>query len=144
MRRACWGPGPAAARQQRLTDMAKQQSDADEKTLAAQATEADHAKDGTAAEKLGEAYVGYGRYDAAIAALQKGIVKGGLKAPDDAKLSLGIAYLRGGQKAKAKEVLQSLTGPDGVRDLAGSGSSREGRDEGERPGLPVETIRRER
>ncbi len=112
------GTGPAAARQQRLTDMAKQQSDTDEKTLAAQATEADHAKDGTAAEKLGEAYVSYGRYDAAIAALQKGIAKGGLKAQDDAKLHLGIAYLRGGQKEKGKEVLQSLTGADSVRDLA--------------------------
>jgi hypothetical protein len=112
------GKGAAAARQQRLTDMAKQQSETDEKTLAAQAAEADHAKDGTAAEKLGEAYVSYGRYDAAIATLERAIAKGGLKAPEDAKLHLGIAYLGAGQKDKAKSVLGALVGGNGVQDLA--------------------------
>ena len=112
------GKGTAAERQRRLADMAKRQSDDDAVGLAAVAKEAEGSASGLALEKLGEAYASYGRYDEAIAALEKSIRKGGLTYADDARLHLGIAYLKGGRAAKAKETLSSVSGGDGARDLA--------------------------
>ena len=37
---------------------------------------------------------------------------------DDARLHLGIAYLRAGNKAKANETLRAVKGTDGAADLA--------------------------
>ena len=85
--------------------MANRQASEDMQVLAQLESEAAAASSGLAWVKLGEAYASYGQYDKAIAALQKGIQKGGLQNPEDAKLDLGIAYLHSGQKAKAKEIL---------------------------------------
>jgi tetratricopeptide (TPR) repeat protein len=111
------GKGAGAERQQRLAAMASRQSNDDLKGLPNLAKEADAAATGLAWVKLGEAYASYGRYDDAIAAFQKGIAKGGLKYPEDAKLHLGIAYLQAKQPAKAKEVLSALAAGDGAQDL---------------------------
>jgi tetratricopeptide (TPR) repeat protein len=51
--------------------------------------------------KLGESYMTYGRHDEAIAALRKGIEKGGLKDLPDAQTTLGIALFRAGRKDEA-------------------------------------------
>ncbi|MCX7169967.1 MAG: tetratricopeptide repeat protein [Proteobacteria bacterium] len=53
-----------------------------------------------------------------IALMEAGIKKGGLKYPEDAKLHLAILMLRAGQKAKAVQVLKTVQGTDGTRDLA--------------------------
>jgi Flp pilus assembly protein TadD len=50
--------------------------------------------------------------------MERGIRKGGLKHPDDARLHLGIAYLRAGQKEQAVRAFKSVQGTDGVADLA--------------------------
>ena len=50
--------------------------------------------------------------------LQKGIAKGGLKHPDEAKLMLGIAYFQAGQMPKAIETFNSVTGGNGAADVA--------------------------
>jgi hypothetical protein len=50
--------------------------------------------------KVGYAYVSLGETDKGIALIEKGIAKGGLKRPDDAKLRLGMAQLQS-PKAKA-------------------------------------------
>jgi len=110
------GKDSQAEREKRLAAMAAQQAGADSKTLAQQ--ESDAAANGLAWEKLGEAYASYGRYDKAIAAYQNALQKGGLAHPDDAKLHLGIAYLAGGQSAKAREMLNGVSGKDGTRALA--------------------------
>ena len=112
------GKGTAAERQQRLVAMAKQQSDEDQKGLAAQTKEAAAAPTGVALEKLGEALASYGRYPDAIAALTDGLKKGGLKNPDDAKLHLGVADLGAGHIADAKAILNNVSAADGTRDLA--------------------------
>jgi tetratricopeptide (TPR) repeat protein len=112
------GKGAAAERQQRLLAMASRQSDEDVKSLAPLAKEADAAGTGLAWVKLGEAYASYGQYDNAIAAFQNGIGKGGLKYPDDVELHLGVACLQAKQPAKAKNILSSVAGVDGARDLA--------------------------
>jgi Tfp pilus assembly protein PilF len=50
--------------------------------------------------------------------IQKGIASGSLKHADDARLALGIAYLRAGNKAKATEAFKTVKGTDGAAELA--------------------------
>ncbi len=69
--------------------------------LNALATEAAKQTNGEVDVKLGESYYTYGQYDKAVAALENGIKKGGLKNQADAQTTLGIAYLAAGQKDKA-------------------------------------------
>jgi tetratricopeptide (TPR) repeat protein len=68
--------------------------------------------------RIGLAYTGLGQYDKGIALIQKGIAKGDHRSPDNARLHLGIAYLRAGNKAKATEAFRSVKGTDGTADLA--------------------------
>jgi hypothetical protein len=112
------GKGADAPREQRLDDMAKRQSDEDVKGLAAEARDAGNAKTGLALEKLGEAYLSYGRFQDAAAALEHGIAKGGLDHADDARLHLGVTYLRAGDAAQAKATLSAIAGQGGIDDLA--------------------------
>lgn len=112
------GKGAAAARQQRLAAMANRQAADGLKTLPQLGREADAARDGLAWVTLGEAYASYGQYDNAIAAFQKGLQRGGLKHPDDARLHLGIACLDAGRKDKAEAALGAVAGRDGARELA--------------------------
>jgi tetratricopeptide (TPR) repeat protein len=112
------GKGATAEREKRLADMAGRQAGDDLKSLPQLATEADAASTGLTWVKLGDAYASYGQYDKAIDAYQRGLKKGSLQNPDDAKLHLGIAYLQSGQKPKAKDELDSVAGKDGTRDLA--------------------------
>lgn len=63
-------------------------------------------------------YVGYGQYDKGIALMQQGIVKGHLKAADDANLHLGYAQMRAGKVADAAASFKSVSGQDGSAALA--------------------------
>lgn len=112
------GKAPTAEREKRLLDMAERQSDEDTKALAAQAKEAEAAKTGLPLEKLGEAYLSYGRYGDAAAAIEKSLAKGGLEHPGDAKLHLGMAYLGAGNEAKAEAAFAAITDRDGAADIA--------------------------
>jgi Flp pilus assembly protein TadD len=53
-----------------------------------------------------------------LAMIEQGIAKGGLKRPDDAKLRLGMAQLRAGNKARALQTLRGVGGKDGTADIA--------------------------
>lgn len=110
------GKGADAERQQRLLALATQRANDAPRELAA--AEAEDAADASAMVRIGLAYTGLGQYDKGIALIQKGLAKGGLKNPDDARLHLGIAYLRAGNKAKANEAFRSVKGTDGAADLA--------------------------
>ena len=112
------GQGADAARHQRLLDLATRQALADAKSFPALAQEAAAAASGVPWQKLAEARASLGQYDEAITAFERALQKGGLKFPDDAKLHLGIACLRAGQAARAKEVLTSVSGNDGTAELA--------------------------
>ena len=117
------GTGTEAERHKRLRDMAIKQSADDEKTLNAEVI-------GRSAEALvnnGQALVSAGQVDKGIELIEHGIVKGGLKRPDDAKLHLGQAYLKSGNKDKAIETFKSVRGSDGVGDLARLWAIRAGR-----------------
>lgn len=57
--------------------------------------------------KLGESYWTYGRFDEAVASLQKGIEKGNLKDVADAQTTLGIALLDAGKKDEALKMFNA-------------------------------------
>ncbi len=113
--RGLLGKGAEAERQKRLLALASQRAADAPKALAEAEAEA---KDGNALVRIGMGYSGLGQHDKAIALIQKGIARGDLKNPDDARLQLGIANLRAGNKAKAAEALRSVKGTDGAADLA--------------------------
>lgn len=113
--RGLLGKGAEAERQKRLLALATQRAADAPKALAEAEAEA---KDGNALVRIGMGYSGVGQHDKAIALIQKGIAKGDLRNPEDARLHLGIAYLRAGNKAKAAEAFRSVKGTDGTADLA--------------------------
>jgi hypothetical protein len=110
------GKGAEAERQRRLLALATQRAESAPRDLAT--AEAEGSADGNALVRIGLAYTGLGQYDKGIALIQQGIAKGGLKHADDARLHLGLAYLRAGNKAKANEAFRSVKGNDGAADLA--------------------------
>ncbi|HQR71929.1 MAG TPA: hypothetical protein PLE54_15060 [Burkholderiaceae bacterium] len=114
--RGVLGKGAEAERQKRLQALAIQKATDAPKDLAK--AEAENNLDANALVRIGMAYVGLGQFDKGIALIQSGITKGGLKHPDEARLHLGIAYLRAGNKAKAAEALRGVKGTDGSADLA--------------------------
>jgi hypothetical protein len=56
----------------------------------------------------GLAYFSFDMNDQAIESLSAGLAKGGVRSPDDARMVLGIALLRAGQKEKAREQFQAV------------------------------------
>jgi hypothetical protein len=97
----------------RLLNTAKTQATADRASLAKQ--EADALKDKTSGEldvKIGAAYLSYGQYPQAVAALQRGIAEGKLKNPAEAQLLLGIAQLRAGNKGEAGKAFKDIKGDE--------------------------------
>ena len=113
------GSGPEAARHQRLRDLAVKQEGEAKATLANMASEAEAFKEGDGLVKVGYAYVSLGEVDKGIDLIQKGIAKGGLKRPEDAKLRLGMAQLQSGKnKAAAVQTLRSVKGTDGSAEIA--------------------------
>jgi hypothetical protein len=113
------GSGAEAARHQRLKDLALKQEAEQKAAIAEQATEAAAQKTGDDLVKVGGAYVAMGRVDEGIALIEKGIAKGGLKRPDDARLRLGMAQLQSAKaKAGAAQTLRGVKGTDGVAEIA--------------------------
>ena len=113
------GTGAEAERHQRLKDLALKREAELKASIAGQASEAAAQNDGEDLVKVGWAYVTLGQADQGIALIEKGIAKGGLKHPDDAKLRLGMAQLQSAKaKAKANQTLRSVRGTDGVADVA--------------------------
>lgn len=96
------------ARNERLLANAKKQVATDKAALAQLAKEAQKGPNGQAFVALGQAYLSYAQYDEAIGALQSGIKKGSLTDADEAQVALGIAYLKKGQAAEAREAFKAV------------------------------------
>ena len=113
------GTGPEAGRHQRLRDLAvKEEAEAKNK-LAGMANEAEGFKEGDGLVKVGSSYVSLGEVDKGIQLIQKGIAKGSLKRPDEAKLRLGLAQLQSPKtKAAGVQTLRSVKGNDGSGEIA--------------------------
>jgi Flp pilus assembly protein TadD len=80
--------------------------------LAKLEAEARAAKTGEPDVALGSSSFGFGEYAKSAEALSRGIGKGGLKDVADAQLTLGIAYLRAGNKAEALKTFNAIKTPD--------------------------------
>jgi tetratricopeptide (TPR) repeat protein len=112
------GTGPNAAKHKALRDKATKGAADDAKNIAAGQASAEKAKGGAGLVNLGWAYVTMDQYDKGIGLMQSGIAKGGLKAPEEAKLRLGMAQARAGKKADALATFQTVKGGGGAGDLA--------------------------
>ncbi|MFN3789437.1 tetratricopeptide repeat protein [Massilia sp.] len=112
------GKGSDAKNQTAMRAKATKQAADDAKTIAAGEASAAKAKTGAGLVNLGWAYATMDQADKGIGFIQQGIAKGGLKAPDEAKLRLGMAQVRAGKKADAIQTFQSITGKGGAADLA--------------------------
>lgn len=112
------GKGPEAERQKRLLALASERAAEAPTQLKLAEAEALASANGSDLVNVGFAYTGLGQFDKGIALMQQGIAKGKLKRKDEANLHLGVAYLRAGQKAKAREAFKAVGGTDGAADLA--------------------------
>ena len=112
------GKGGNAAKHKKLRDQANKAAADDAKNIASGEASANRSKDGTGLVNLGYAYVTMDQFDKGIDLIQKGIAKGGLKRPEDAKLRLGYSLAMAGKKEEAIKVLETVQGGEGVSDLA--------------------------
>jgi tetratricopeptide (TPR) repeat protein len=101
-------------RAQRLLDKAKKESITDQASLPKLQQEAETASTGEKDVALGAGYLSYQKYDEAVTALQQGIAKGGLKDAAQAKLMLGIAQLKAGNKDAAVKSFHDVKTDDPV------------------------------
>jgi tetratricopeptide (TPR) repeat protein len=95
-------------RYDRLLQAAKDRAANSKKTLPELAKQTEAAENGQADVALGQAYLGAGDYDNAIAALQRGIKRGGLTDADEAQIALGLAYFKKGQKDQARQAFRAV------------------------------------
>lgn len=112
------GKGGEAARQARLRALVEKSLADGRKNRAQAEKDAEAQKSGDDLVRVGLDYAYDGHADRGIALIQKGIRKGGLKRPEDAKLRLGEAELHAGQKDRAVQTLKGVRGNDGTADLA--------------------------
>ncbi|MFM7708703.1 MAG: hypothetical protein ACKO9D_11930 [Gammaproteobacteria bacterium] len=105
------GPGKTTPGVANLLQQAKDSASPDRASLSRQAKDAAAQKTGVAEVRLGQAYLSYGQAAEAAASIERGIAKGGLRAPDEASLALGVARLKAGDKAGAVTALDSVKEP---------------------------------
>src|SRR5215467_13903381 len=105
-------------RAQRLLESAKKRATADQAGLPKLEKEADAASTGDKNLAVGRAYLGYAQYDKAADQLSKGLGKGNAKNEADARLTLGIAQLKGGHKDDAMKTFKAVKGDPALERLA--------------------------
>ncbi|HTC54410.1 MAG TPA: hypothetical protein VK700_20910 [Steroidobacteraceae bacterium] len=93
-----------------LLDSAKKQAATDQPTLAKSEAEAANAPNGDRFVGAGIGYFGYGDYDKATKDISAGLAKGTVKDPPDARLTLGIAQLKAGNKDEAVKTFKAVKG----------------------------------
>lgn len=87
------GQGDSKERELKLLAMARTQAAEDLQLLPSIEKEAAAKPTGDALIKMGEAYLGHGQYEKAIAAFKGGLAKGGVKIQDEVNINIGIAYM---------------------------------------------------
>lgn len=113
------GTGAEAGRHQRLRDLVLKQQEETKAGLAKAEAEAAAAKDGNDLVKVGTVYASMGQAGKGATLIEKGIAKGSLKRPEDAKLRLGWAQLQSpATRAKGLQTLRSVGGNDGTAEIA--------------------------
>ena len=94
------------------------EAEQDRKTSAADIANALKKPNGQAMLNLGFSLIGQQQFDKGIELIEKGIAKGIPKRPEDARLRLGIAYAMAGQTEKAQQTLATVSGKEGLDELA--------------------------
>ena len=112
------GKGGNAKAHNALRARAEKGAADDAKNIAAGEASAAKAKTGAGLVNLGWAYSTMGQHDKGIGFIQQGIAKGGLKQPDEAKLRLGAAQAKAGQKDEAIKTFESVKAGGGLSDVA--------------------------
>ncbi len=113
------GTGDQAPRHQRLKDLVIKSQAESEAGLAKNLAEANAQKEGNELVKMGTVYASMGQHDKAVELIEKGIAKGSLKRPDDAKLRLALSMAASPKtKAKGLQALRSVGGSDGTAEVA--------------------------
>lgn len=113
------GTGAEADRHKRLRELATKQEGEAKGSLASLQTEGEAAKEGDLLVRVGYAWVSLGEADKGIDLIQKGIAKGNLKRPEDAKLRLGMAQLQSAKtKAAGAQTLRGVKGTEGAAEIA--------------------------
>jgi tetratricopeptide (TPR) repeat protein len=92
----------------RLLEMLKERADVDRKNLAQLEIDAAKSKSGNRDVKLGELYFGFGDYERAIAAIQRGLEKGDVAHLDDEYVYLGLSEERVNNIAEARRAFARL------------------------------------
>jgi hypothetical protein len=110
--------GADLAEATKLRDSAAKAAAQDKAQATANEAAAKAAKDGNALVSLGLLDTLDGDPAQGVALLNEGIARGGVKAPDDARLHLGYAQYRAGRYADAAKTFQAVNGPGGLGALA--------------------------
>jgi tetratricopeptide (TPR) repeat protein len=82
------------------------------------AQQAQRSSSGQLDADIGRIYLSQRMYDRAIAALRKGIQKGALEHSDQARIDLGVAYLKSGETKQARETFAAVKADSEWRGLA--------------------------
>ena len=102
----------------RLLGTAKAQAAADKPTLLVQDKEAAGRKNGEVDARIATAFLGYGDFERAVAAYERGLAKGNVRNPDEVRLNLGIAQLKAGNKEGAAASFASVKGDETLQRVA--------------------------
>jgi hypothetical protein len=105
-------------RNQHLLDSAKKDAAADQPALAKTEADAANSANGDRLVGVGVGYFGYGDYDKAAKDLAAGLSKGTTKDSSNARLLLGIAQLRAGDKDGAVRTFHAVKGDPTMERLA--------------------------
>jgi tetratricopeptide (TPR) repeat protein len=109
--------GPQEARYKRMLDFATKRSAESEQSTADLTARADSIP-AAAKIELGRVHLGRGEYTKAIEELSRGIQASGIEHKDQARIDLGIAYLKSDQLEHARETFASVSAKSQWRDLA--------------------------
>jgi tetratricopeptide (TPR) repeat protein len=113
------GTGDQAPRHQRLKDLVIKSEGESAAGLAKNLEEANAQKEGNELVKIGTVYASMGQHDKAVELIEKGIAKGSLKRPDDAKLRLALSMAAVPKtKTKGLQALRTIGGTDGTAEVA--------------------------
>ena len=102
----------------RLLGTAKAQAAADKPTLLAQDKEAAGRKNGEVDARIALAFLGYGDFERAVMAYERGLAKGNVRNPEEARLNLGIAQLKAGNKEGAAATFAAVKGDETLQRIA--------------------------
>jgi Tfp pilus assembly protein PilF len=102
----------------RLLGTAKAQAVADKPTLLAQDKEAAGRKSGEVDARIALAFLSYGEFERSVAAYERGFAKGNIKNVEEARLNLGIAQLKAGNKEAAAATFAAVKGDETLQRVA--------------------------